>query len=485
MVTLHSAADLDAAVIVQIACQSGTVTLGQELLDQLDATRERMLAALATGPAVYGVTTGMGALSERRLDPLEQAGHQQALLLARSAGGPPWLAADEVRAVLATRLRSLLNDDSGVSSQLCRQIVALINADVLPAVPRTGSGSAGEIIGLAHLASPLTGNGEILDAAGSAAPAEAFLAAAGLPAYELGPKEGIALIEGVPVTTALAILYGHRARTALQQSTVVLAAELALTHAARDSLDPAVHRGDEVLNRVAAQLLEMAGPEQRPQALQPPVSFRVSPQILAHLDRSLSQLDLAVTRALDAVSDSPAFVDGRFVGTAGFGGYDLAAFLHLATVAVLSAAESGAARLHRLLDPRVSGLNPQLSAEPGPHTGLTPVHKRAVGVVHALRRLALPATSGTVETSGGQEDAQSFSLEAADALRLAVAGLHEVVACERLAVHQMQVLGAQPPADAGPEVSGLLAALAQALPDTAYDRPWGRDLSMLLSLPLD
>src|SRR5260370_9501081 len=107
------------------------------------------------------------------------------------------------------------------------------------------------------------------------------------------------------------------------------------------------------------------------------------------------------------------------------------------------------------MEPLISGLSAQLSAEPGPQTGISPVHKPAVGVAHELRRQAIPSTIGPVETSGGQEDAQAFSLEAAQSCRIALHGAIEVLACELLAVHQARCLSATLPADAPPPGAAL------------------------------
>jgi histidine ammonia-lyase len=480
--TIACAAALDPAAVLRVARERARLSLDDGVLRRIETQRERMLAALSAGPPVYGVNTGMGAFSRRLLDEQAQRGHQEAMLLARAVGGPPWLAAGEVRAVLAVRLRTFLNNDSGVSGELCRRLVACLNGGVHPAVPRAAMGAAGEIIALAHLAAPLTGGGQVLGQDGAAVAAGPVLRAAGVEPYRLGPKEGIALIEGVPATTALAIGCGQDAGRLLRAATVTLAAEFALTGAARDSLNADLARGDDVLGEITGELRRLSGTVREPRALQPPVSFRVSAGVLAHLRRALGQLEAAVRRALDGVTDSPAFLDGdggRFAGTAGFSGYDLAAYLHLVTVAVAGVAETAAARLHRLMDPAHTGLPAQLSPEPGRHTGLSPVHKRAVGVVHAMRRLVLPTTVGTVETSAGQEDVQSFSLEAAQACRDALTGLADVIAGEQLAVHQMRVLGARLPADAGPGLTGLLDMLAALLPGTAGDRPWGRDLAAL------
>ena len=181
------------------------------------------------------------------------------------------------------------------------------------------------------------------------------------------------------------------------------------------------------------------------------------------------------------MTDSPAFLDRQFVGSAGFYGYDLSVHLHAVTVALIGVAELGATRLHRLMDPAVTGLNAQLSAEPGPQTGLSPVHKRAVGVAHELRRQAIPAFIGPVETSRGQEDAQAFSLEEAQACRIALDGATEVLACELLAVHQARLLAVGRPDAVVPasELRAELDALTKGLPASVADRPFGRDVEML------
>jgi len=480
---LTESAELDARAVVAVTRGELVPELGDDLMGWLDGRRVRMLAALSVGGPVYGVTTGMGALSGLGLDDAARARHSEALLTARAAGGPPWLSPAETRAVLAVRLRTFLNGDAAVSVALCTRLAESIALEVLPAIPRRSTGVAGEIVGLAHLGAALTGAGDVLAPGPGAGtiPATQALAEAGLLPLHLGPKEGVALIEGVPMTTALAVLAAADAREVLRHALTVVAAEFAITGAARDVLDARLARGDDALARVTGRLRDLAGPLSRPHALQPPVSFRASPQVLAHLNRAIDALDAATERALGGVTDSPAFLDGQFVGSAGFYGYDLAVQLHALTVALIGVAELGTARLHRLMDPAVTGLNAQLSAEPGPQTGLTPVHKRAVGVAHELRRQAIPSVIGPVETSGGQEDVQAFSLEAAHACRIVLDGVTEVLACELLAIHQARRLAVGRP-DAVLPTAGLLAeldALTKDLPASVADRPFGRDVETL------
>jgi len=171
---------------------------------------------LRAGQPVYGVNTGMGALSGVRLTPRQQREHQRNLLLARATGGPPWLGAGDARALIAVRLRTFLSGDAGVSAALCQRLADILGAGLIPAVPRTGVGIAGEILPLAHAFGPLCGIGRILAPGGGTQPASGALREHGLAEFVLGPREGHALLAGVPGATALAIrrLAGARALAA-------------------------------------------------------------------------------------------------------------------------------------------------------------------------------------------------------------------------------------------------------------------------------
>ena len=154
---------------------------------------------------VYGVNTGMGALSGVRLTQAQQREHQRNLLLARATGGPPWLDEADARALVAVRLRTFLSGDAGVSAALCQRLAEVLGAGLVPAVPRTGVGCAGEIVPLAHAFGPLCGIGRVLGPDGGTRPASGALREHGLPAFSLGPREGHALLAGVPGATALGI----------------------------------------------------------------------------------------------------------------------------------------------------------------------------------------------------------------------------------------------------------------------------------------
>ncbi|GAB2604998.1 histidine ammonia-lyase [Paractinoplanes abujensis] len=488
--------DLDRAVIAELARGGCRIVLAPELLDTLATSRRATLHDLE-GRTVYGVNTGMGALAGVLLDPVAQARHQDTLMTGRAVGSAPWLRTDQARALLAARLRTLLHPSAGVSPGLCQALAALLDAGITPAIPSRGNGAAGEIIPLAHAGAVLNGTGHVLntpttvippprDATSSGAATGKLCVAASSPIGEsvldaadalfeaglsprpFGLKEGIAFLEGVPGSTGLAILAGDAARALVAQIVRVLAASHDVVRASRDPLHAGLADSDEL--RVILREVRALRGEGPAGALQAPVSFRVTAPALAVARRAIDALDAAADRALVSVTDSPAHLDGEFVGTFGFAGTDLTAAMSALSTALMHLAELGTARLHRLLDTNLTGLNRQLSESPGLHAGMATVHKRAVGVAHRLRRFAVPALSGAIETSLGQEDVQSFALEAAECLDEVITGLREVLACELLAVVQAGRLSG----------TALLPEFDGLLPPGTADRPWGRDIDTIV-----
>jgi histidine ammonia-lyase len=469
----------DLGLIRSVAAGHG-VRIAPDLLAAIRQRREEAMRALADGRLVYGVNTGMGALSSVRLTEQQQRSHQHNLLLARATGGPPWLDRPEVRAVFAARLLTFLSGDAAVSGQLCQRLADFLNRGLVPAVPRAGAGAAGEITQLAHAFGPVAGIGWVLGPGGTPVPAGQALREAGIGEFTLGPKEGIALIQGVPGTTGLSALrLGEAAGlTSLMEGAAALS--IVAARAPRDPYRAACARGDDLLAAVLGRLRAAIGDDGSPRSLQAPVSFRVAGPVLTQVVRAAGLLDTAVRRALIGVTDSPAYLDGQFTGTAGFHGIDLAAHCDQLTGAFCHAAEVAAARVHRLLDPAVTGLPAQLARDPGPQAGLTPVHKRAAGEVHAMRRLAAATAVGLIETSGGQEDVQSFAWEAAEKLAAALRHARSVAACELLAGYQAAALSGRPP-PAGSRA--LLDWLAGIIAPIDGDRPFGEDLQRLIEAP--
>jgi len=472
--------------LVRAVAGGQPVAIAPGLLAAVQQRCEQGRRALRDGQPVYGVTTGMGALSSVRLTEQQQRSHQRNLLLARATGGPPWLSPPDARAIVVVRLLTFLTGDAAVSGGLCQRLAELLNYGIVPAVPEAGAGTAGEITQLAHAFGPLAGIGRVLRPDGTARPAGEALRDHGLTEFSPGPKEGIALIQGVPGATALAVLRLGEAAALASLMEAAAALSIVVVRAPRDPYRAACGRGDEMLTAVLARLRAAAGDEASPRSLQAPVSFRVAGPVLTQVHRAAGQLETAIGRAMTGVTDSPAYLGGRFTSTAGFHGIDLAAHCDHLTAAFCHAAEVAAARLHRLMDPAVTGLPAQLARDPGPQAGLTPVHKRAAGEVHAMRRLASATPVGLIETSGGQEDVQSFAWEAAGKLRAALRHARAVTACELLAGYQAAALsGWQARAGQAPPAGcrALLDWLSGVVDPIDGDRPFGEDLERLIAAP--
>ena len=301
-----------------------------------------------------------------RLTEQQQRSHQRNLLLARATGGPPWLSPPDVRAIITVRLLTFLSGDAAVSAGLCQRLADFLNDGIVPAVPRAGAAAAGEIIQLAHAFGPVVGIGQVLGPGGALMPAREALSSQGLTEFSLGPKEGIALIQGVPGATGLCVLRLGEAAALTSLMEAAAALSIVVARAPRDPYRAACGRGDDLLAAVLGRLREAAGDDPSPRSLQAPVSFRVAGPVLTQVHRAAAQLEAAARRALTGVTDSPAYLDGRFISTAGFHGIDLSAHCDLLTAALCHAAEVAAARLHRLMDPAVTGLPAQLAREPGP-----------------------------------------------------------------------------------------------------------------------
>lgn len=473
---------LGAAEVARIAFEGHRVELRPECLAAVRRAHEAAGRALRGAGPVYGVTTGQGYFAGRALAEDEARRHQRNLLLGRAVGSEPWLPVEEVRALMAVRLARFLDGAAAVSPELCLFIADRLNDGFSPAVPRTGVGCAGEVIPLSHAFQALVGAGRVLEPGGGLRAAGTALAARGVAPYELRAKEGIALLAGSPGTTALAIAR-HRACSRLARLALLGAAcAIDAANVPLDAYDPDVARlaGDPLLGAALARLgglLEGADPS-RPGA-QGPVSFRVAPQLIVHLERALGRVGEDIDRAMRSSDDSPAFVDGRFLSTGAFHEIELAAGMDALAAALARVAELAAQRVHRLLDSRFTGLPDQLTPMPGPRCGLVVLQKRSAGVLNELRRLAAPASVGLIDTSLGQEDAQTFGFEAAEKLRRCERLAEDVLAVELLTARQAWALRGRPPA---PGLAAVAGALTAAIPPVDEDRPLGEDVERVLGL---
>jgi histidine ammonia-lyase len=453
--------------------------LAASVVTSLASRRAELLAALeARETPVYGVNTGMGRLAGVALDARQHAEHQRNLLIGRAVGGPPWLPVDDVRALLVLRLRDFLRPWSGVSTGLVRFLVDRLNDGFVPAVPSSGLGSSGEIIPLSHAFQTFLGIGTVLEDGVEVAAADA-LASRGVAPYVLGPKEGASLLQGSP----LALMHAQRACAETRQliglQTLTASIAVDVLGAPRSVYQPVLAGADDRLRAVLTEVLALtSGGSVRPDVVQAPLSVRVAPRAIAHADRVAAELGVACARWATMPTDSPSWISGDFVPSTAYHPVDLGLRMDAVTASLVHLGEISVQRMHRLLDERFSGLSPQLAVDPGLQAGLVPLHKRAVGELHALRRLAAPATLGSVETSAGQEDVQAFAWAAGEQLRAAASHLFAITACELITGAQARHLAG---GSAAPGLRAAYAWIASLVPPLDTDRSLGPEVQRLVA----
>jgi histidine ammonia-lyase len=429
-------------------------TYGRERLELSAATRQELARGaaavariVAEGKAVYGINTGFGKLAQTHIpdDQLELL--QRNLVLSHSVGVGALLSDEVVRLVLLLKVASLARGYSGVRPEVVDAMVALVNAHVYPCVPSKGSvGASGDLAPLAHLSAVLLGLGTVRHE-GQVLPAIEGLRKAGLQPITLGPKEGLALLNGTQVSTALALHGLFAAQNLFAAALVAGAMSVDAAMGSDTPFDARIHelRGHKGQAAAAASYRKLlAGSEIRASHLtgddkvQDPYSLRCQPQVMG---ACLDAMDHAATTLLieaNGVTDNPlVFPDtGESLSGGNFHAEPVAfAADHLA----LALAEIGALserRIALLIDASISGLPPFLTSASGVNSGFMIAHVTAAALASENKSLAHPASVDSLPTSANQEDHVSMATFAARRLSDMAANTAAIVAIELLAAAQ-------------------------------------------------
>ena len=412
----------------------------------VDAAAAAVARVIAHGDTVYGVNTGFGLLARTRIDDARLAELQRALVRSHSAGTGPLLDDAIVRLVLALKAASLARGHSGVRWEVIDLIVRVANAGIVPCIPAQGSvGASGDLAPLAHMASVLIGEGEAR-VSGRVLPGAAALAAAGLAPVELAPKEGLALLNGTQVSTALALAGLFAAERALAAAFVAGALTVDACLGSDTPFDPRIHavrghRGQQDAAQVYRDLL--AGSSIRAShvhchRVQDPYSLRCQPQVMgAVLDQTRAAAATLVTEA-NAVSDNPlVFADAGDVVSGGNFHAEPVAFA--ADNLALAIAETGALaerRIALLMDANLSGLPPFLVEDGGVNSGFMIAQVTAAALASENKALAHPRSVDSLPTSANQEDHVSMATGAAARLATMAGNTAAIAAIELLAAAQ-------------------------------------------------
>jgi histidine ammonia-lyase len=483
-----------------VRIQAGTLTLAQlrniyeqpARLELATEDRARIAAAsalvdriVAAGEAAYGINTGFGLLAQTRIPTDQLALLQNNLLLSHAAGVGEPLPDAVVRLILALKVNALARGFSGISQELVDGLLALLAHEVYPVIPAQGSvGASGDLAPLAHLSTVLLGMGEVR-VHGRVLPAAEGLGLAGLQPFKLRAKEGLALINGTQVSTALALAGLFGAEDLFAAAVVAGAMSVDALKGSDSPFDARVHaaRGQPGQIAVAKAYLElMAGSAIRASHLdckrvQDPYSFRCQPQVMgACLDLLVNSARTLLIEA-NAVTDNPLlFVDGGDVISGGNFHAEPVAFV--ADTLALGIAEIGSLSERRvavLVDPKMSGLPAFLVENSGLNSGFMIAQVTAAALVAENKTIAAPCSVDSIPTSANQEDHVSMATHAARRLGpmldngAAIVGIELLAAAQGIDFHR--------PSRSSPVLEELHSAIRAEVPFYAVDRYFATDIN--------
>ena len=410
------------------------------------AARKTVQDIVERKAVVYGINTGFGKLAQTIIPPERLAELQRNLVLSHSVGLGELIADDTVRLILVLKAISLARGHSGVVPGIVDALLALANAGVYPCIPSKGSvGASGDLAPLAHLACVLIGEGEAR-VAGVRVPAREALKMAGLTPFVLGPKEGLALLNGTQVSLALALHGLFGAENLIAAGLVAGALSLEAIKGSVAPLDARIHaaRGQPGQIAVAAALRTLLAGSDNVAShadcgrVQDPYSVRCVPQVMGACLDNLVHASRVLGIEANAASDNPlVFCDtGEVISGGNFHAEPIA---FAADIIALSIAEIGAIserRMALLLDSNLSGLPPFLVRDGGVNSGFMIAQVTAAALASENKSLAHPASVDSLPTSANQEDHVSMATFAARRLGEMVLNTAAVVGIEAMAATQ-------------------------------------------------
>jgi histidine ammonia-lyase len=476
--------------LVAVAREEAVVRLAAESERRILRSRELVERWLRESRTVYGVTTGFGALSEVIVPPAEARQLQMNVLMSHAAGVGPPLDVETVRAVMALRVKDLARGHSGIRLETARRLMELLNRGAIPVVPEKGSvGASGDLAPLAHLALVLIGMGEAwVD--GVRMGGARVLEVLGLEPLVLEAAEGLALVNGTQVTTALGGLAVFDAQRLSRLADVAAALSLEVLLGSRTELDPRIHELRPHPGQAAAaanlrlmiQNSEIISSHGDCARTQDAYSLRCSPQVHGASKDAIAYARRVLETEINSSTNNPLILgeSGEFLLGGNFHGQPVGLALDFLCMAVAELASISERRVERLVNPQLSGLPAFLVQDGGLNSGFMIAQYTAAALVSENKVLAHPACVDSIPTSANKEDHVPMSPISARKARDIVRNAEHVVAIELLCATQaMDLFTNLKPGE------GTLAAyrvIRRHIPHLERDRVLAPDMEAVVGL---
>lgn len=473
---LIGAAPITLQDVHSVAVGGRPVELSVEARERVAASRASVERIIVSQRPVYGVTTGFGKLASVAIGADEHDLLQRNLLLSHAVGVGPHLPVSVVRAAMLLRCVSLSRGHSGIRPETLDLLVELLNRNVTPVVPAQGSvGSSGDLAPLAHIAIVLMGQGMATVGGERAMPALLALRTCGLEPVSLGAKEGLALINGTQVMTAIAALAVYRAQALAKTADIAGAMTLEAVHGTASPFDARVHevrahRGQGLSAANIRSLIDGSGlVDSEADRLQDAYSIRCMPVVHGAARDAIAHVASVLDIEMNAVTDNPLiFADADDVISGGnFHGEPVALAADYLGIAACEIGNISERRTFRLLDGSYRHLPPFLVEGAGLNSGLMITQYTAAALVSENKGLAFPNSADSVPTSANQEDHNSMGTIAARNAAQIIENVEQVCGIELF--NAAQALEFSRDAKPGAGVS----AACQAVRDVI--KPWEAD----------
>jgi histidine ammonia-lyase len=473
--------------------EGGPVSLAASAWSALDAAADSIGRIVASGRTVYGVNTGFGLLAQERIAADRLLELQRNLILSHSCGLGDALPARTVRLAMVLKAIGLARGHSGVRRAVVERLLALIEAGALPVIPGQGSvGASGDLAPLAHMGAALIGEGRIA-LGGEVLPSGDALARLGLEPLVLGPKEGLALINGTQVSTAIALDALFTAERVFAGALVSGSLSVDALKGSLAAFDPRIHeaRGQPGQIAVAAAvrgLLEgsaILDSHAECGRVQDPYSFRCQPQVMGASLDLLRNAARTLEIEANAVTDNPVVFPDADEAVSG-GNFHAQPAAFAADMIAMAMCEVGSISERRtavLVDPKMSGLPAFLVRDSGVNSGFMIAQVTAAALVSENRMLAWPGSVDSIPTSAGQEDHVSMATATALKARRIIDNVAGVIGIELLAA--VQGIDFHAPLLTSPKLDEVVAAVRAVVPHYAADRYLADELGWAKEAVLD
>jgi histidine ammonia-lyase len=432
--------------VVAVARRGAPAALAPGAAEWIGRGRELVERWAAEGRRVYGVTTGFGALSDISISPEQTRQLQRNILLSHAAGVGEPLAREAVRAAMLLRVKDIAAGRSGVGLPAVQALLGLLNADVVPIVPSQGSvGASGDLAPLAHLALVLIGHGQALYR-GRVISGQEALGVIGREPVDLGSGEGLGLINGTQIMSALGCLAVHDARRLARTADLACALSLEVLMGTRVEFDPRIHAARPHPGQAAAaenmlrltQGSEIITSHKDCHRIQDAYTLRCSPQVHGASRDALGYVWGVVETEINSATNNPLIFPetGEFLLGGNFHGQPVALALDFLALAAAELGCIAERRVERLVNPQLSGLPAFLVKDGGLNSGFMIAQYTAAALVSENKVLAHPACVDSIPTSANKEDHVSMGTIAARKAVQVVANVERVLAIELLCAAQ-------------------------------------------------